>query len=416
MGGNLSLSVYEEAMEAAMIDNAIWFFNHKAIRAERRLHQEMEQVFMAINDDNIKTSGTEEHWSMDSRATVHVPNDDEGMTDIVSSNQQVIIGDGTTLTPTKKGTIRLINKKKQVLILHEVLHVPTFKKKNIISMGSLTTNGKRLATTESTMILERNGATMHLPRLQNMYYFVGHRLLEEVNNNAAVTKAPNDGDGDNDDKTADKRKKPPSSIDINEAHDKMGHFGEAMLRKTYKDMGMKLSGTLKPCDGCLRAKAQRKAISKVSSSKATAPGGRLCIDIVGPTHRRLKAVSTGGTSSTRRRTKHGKFPALVLALCDKIKASGKTIKFIRCDNTGENTTKLQGGCAERNITVEFTAPNTPQMSERRFLTGRDRALAMLLAARLEVATRNKLWAEATNGASNIGNMGVTAKNDKSCDE
>jgi hypothetical protein len=119
--------------------------------------------------------------------------------------------------------------------------------------------------------------------------------------------------------------------------------------------------------------------------------------------------------------KKSEFPALVLALCNKITASGNTIKFIRCDNAGENTTKLQAGCgAEPNITVEFTAPNTPQMnstSERHFLTDRDRALAMLLAARLEFATaRNKLWAEATNGASDIGNMGVTAKNDKSCDE
>jgi hypothetical protein len=228
---------------------------------------------MTIADSNIKTSGKEEHWLMDSGTTVlHVTNNDEGMTDVVPSNQQVVIGDGTTLTPTKKGTFRLVNTKNQVLILHNVLHVPTFKK-NIISVGSLMARGNTLAPTESAMILERNSATMHLTPLQNMFYFVGHRRLDEVHNNAAGTNAPSDGDGDgdNDDKTADKKKKPPSPVDINEVHNKMGHFGEAMLQKTYQDMGTKLSGKLKPCDGCLHVKAKWKATSKVSSLKATEP-------------------------------------------------------------------------------------------------------------------------------------------------
>jgi hypothetical protein len=49
--------------------------------------------------------------------------------------------------------------------------------------------------------------------------------------------------------------------------------------------------------------------------------------------------------------KKSEFPGLVLALCDKITANGKTIKFIRCNNAGYNTPKLQGGCAEGNITA-----------------------------------------------------------------
>jgi hypothetical protein len=69
--------------------------------------------------------------------------------------------------------------------------------------------------------------------------------------------------------------------------------------------------------------------------------------------------------------------------------------------------------------MEYTAPNTPQqngVSEGRFVTDRDRTLAMMFEARLDDATRKKLWAEAVNAASNIGNLGLTRGNEKFCGE
>jgi hypothetical protein len=82
--------------------------------------------------------------------------------------------------------------------------------------------------------------------------------------------------------TANQRAKRPQRLDINEAHDRMGDFGESMLRDTNADAGVTLTGTLKACDGCLRAKAKRKAILKVSATTATEPGERICVDISGP--------------------------------------------------------------------------------------------------------------------------------------
>jgi hypothetical protein len=117
--------------------------------------------------------------------------------------------------------------------------------------------------------------------------------------------------------------------------------------------------------------------------------------------------------------KKSEFPDLILEQVERINGKQRMVKFIRCDNAGENLKKLQNGCAKLGITFEFTAPNTPQQNgvpERRFVTDRDRGLAMMFAAKMSVETQQKLWAEAVSASSNIGNMGVTSKNDKSCDE
>jgi hypothetical protein len=38
-------------------------------------------------------------------------------------------------------------------------------------------------------------------------------------------------------------------------------------------------------------------------------------------------------------------------------------KFLRCDNAGENMSKLERICDKFKIQVEYTAPNTPQQNE-----------------------------------------------------
>jgi hypothetical protein len=61
-------------------------------------------------------------------------------------------------------------------------------------------------------------------------------------------------------------------IDINEAHDKMGHTHEALLKKTLKMIRCKITGTLASCEGCAFAKAKERAVSKTMNAKAVEPG------------------------------------------------------------------------------------------------------------------------------------------------
>jgi hypothetical protein len=74
----------------------------------------------------------------------------------------------------------------------------------------------------------------------------------------------------------------PKSLDINDAHDVCAHKGEALLKKTYKRLGVALTGTLTPCEGCGYANAKVKAVSKTTTVKATKPGERLFLDTTGP--------------------------------------------------------------------------------------------------------------------------------------
>jgi len=53
-------------------------------------------------------------------------------------------------------------------------------------------------------------------------------------------------------------------MDINEAHKKLGHIGEAILCKMMAYYNVKLARALKACDGCMHAKAKAKNLKKVT--------------------------------------------------------------------------------------------------------------------------------------------------------
>ena len=88
------------------------------------------------------------------------------------------------------------------------------------------------------------------------------------------------------------------------------------------------------------------------------------------------------------------------------KAAGKPCKFLRCDNAGENEAHVQKVCAEHGITLEMTAPNTPQMNgvvERSFATCKNRAFATMYCARFTLESQGLLWPEAINTMTKLGN-------------
>jgi len=61
-----------------------------------------------------------------------------------------------------------------------------------------------------------------------------------------------------------------TAMDINKAHEKLGHIGKEILCKTITYYNVKLICTLKACDGCMHAKA--KSLKKLTKTKATQPG------------------------------------------------------------------------------------------------------------------------------------------------
>ena len=89
-------------------------------------------------------------------------------------------------------------------------------------------------------------------------------------------------------------------------------------------------------------------------------------------------------------------PDTVLSFIADIKKKlGYTVKFVRCDNAGENRV-LEQRCKQEGLGVsfEFTAPNMPQQNthiERRFATLYGRIRAMLDGTGLENPLKNSLW-------------------------
>jgi len=94
------------------------------------------------------------------------------------------------------------------------------------------------------------------------------------------------------------------------------------------------------------------------------------------------------------------------ALLISNKAAGKACKYLRCDNAGENESYVQKLCAEHDVVLEMTAPNTPQMNgvvERSFATCKDRAFATMYCARFTLESQGLLWPEAINTMTKLGN-------------
>ncbi len=69
---------------------------------------------------------------------------------------------------------------------------------------------------------------------------------------------------------------------------------------------------------------------------------------------------------------------------DQLEGLKYKTKFLRCDDAGENTKQLADVCNKCGITIDHTAPHTPQQNgvvQRAFVTLRQRAMAMMFTAK-----------------------------------
>ena len=74
---------------------------------------------------------------------------------------------------------------------------------------------------------------------------------------------------------------PSTATDINDFHCSHGHMHKDLLRKTAKQIGVKLQGQLAPCQGCSEAKWIRKPVKLVTYTRAVKPAERCFVDLAG---------------------------------------------------------------------------------------------------------------------------------------
>jgi len=151
-------------------------------------------------------------------------------------------------------------------------------------------------------------------------------------------------------------------MEINKAHDKLAHIGEAVLQKTMKNYGMKLTGKLLPCDACMWANAQAKNVKKTMKNPATKARERLFLDIWAID--RWDAVWCKDSQSILKKNMErphenkDQILEMIQMRIDALKGQGKEVKFLRCNNASEQGRKLATLYRERGVQLEYTAPNT----------------------------------------------------------
>jgi hypothetical protein len=92
-----------------------------------------------------------------------------------------------------------------------------------------------------------------------------------------------------------------------------------------------------------------------------------------------------------------------------------TVKFVQCDNAGENVKQLQDACEnEMAITMEYIAPYTPEQNgvvEQAFASVQNRGYAMMIDARLMKALQGQWWSEAMDAATSLANITASSTHD-----
>ena len=211
------------------------------------------------------------------------------------------------------------------------------------------------------------------------------------------------------------------TMDINEAHKKLGHIAEKGVRKTLQEMGITPTGTLMKCEACIMSKAKQKPVKKFTTVRSSTPGKRLFNDTAGPYH-----VGVGGVKYwvqvVDNYTRIGycffiksksEIGIGFNKLIDNFKLHDQRVKFMCCDNAGENKAYLQQIANQEGIQPEFTTTGMPQfngVAERRIAGLKQRAVAMMNAVNLSKSTQMFLWPEAIQCANTLYNVTCNAVN------
>lgn len=223
-----------------------------------------------------------------------------------------------------------------------------------------------------------------------------------------------------------------TKMNIVKIHGLLGHGHEASNRRTAKALEIDITrGTLPPCEACVAAKAEQKAIvANVDYVPAIISNEWIYTDIA-TLYRKLpdgnKKKISNGVWSIKVDEKTGlKFldftetkDAMVeptLEKFNKWKQAGMPVENVRLDNAGENKkmkARSESADWKMNINWEFTARNTPQqnhLAELGFTTLAKGARAMMHAANVPPDIRYKLIKEAVKAKTLVDGLAAVTIN------
>ena len=179
---------------------------------------------------------------------------------------------GNTFPIVGTGTLRLSLRSGEGVVcvtLMNVAHVPGLSH-HLLSLRRIADAGnKYIGTREGIRIVfAQSGDELFAPSCGQLNGLFGYRTDRSSEENVHAVIAP-------------RARLTPSAADINEFHRSQGHMHEDLLCKTAKQIGVKLSGEVVPCQGCSEAKGIRKPIKPFTYTRATKPAERCFVDLSG---------------------------------------------------------------------------------------------------------------------------------------
>ena len=207
-------------------------------------------------------------WIADSGASSHMTYSKDGMFDTEEVEEQVSLGNNHVVQGLMRGKLQVqldtMNGKTTVQLTN-VLYVPELCY-NLFSVGVIANMGGKVSFGSNSVLIETsNGQKLQLPRSKEIakLYGIGCTRCVGKRRQGASCLLLNTG----------------VKVDINEAHQLLGHVGNDEMRKTAKAFGWTLTGKLNVCESCCKAKGRQKNLPGEEKDRAKKPGERLFIDI-----------------------------------------------------------------------------------------------------------------------------------------
>jgi hypothetical protein len=352
-------------------------------------------------------------WICDSGASSHYCSLDRGMFDVKNINENIRVDNGDFLKATKIGSLKCrviqIDGSTFNIILHDVKFVPNLWV-NLFSINQALKKGNMISNDELTISLSKGLTKVTFDRVFRAKDGAVSGVKMIAYNDPVIYSAV----------SMDLKK----GVEIKKFHKILGHCSSDKLKRTANIHGFKLIGEFKTFEECAISKTRQKNVAKEWKGGSQIPVERLYIDISS-----IKNESFGGSKfwvlivddysdycwSLFLKCKADLKDKMFKLLTD-LKIAGIEIKYIRCDDSGENKS-FYDACRSNGylIKFEFSGPRTPQRNgkvERKFQTLYGRIRAMLNDAGLENDVRSGVWSECANTVTFLSNITSTKTQDK----
>ena len=376
-----------------------------------------EYLVSMMEKGGIRQMG-DDLWLLDTGATGHFTHDPRLLENYAECSRVLRCAGGKTFPIVGTGTLRLSLRSGEGVVcvtLMNVAHVPGLSH-NLLSLRRIADAGnKYIGTREGIRIVfAKSGDELFAPSCGSLNGLFGYRTDRSSEENLHAVIAPG------------ARPTPPSAADINEFHCSHGHMHADLLRKTAKQMGVKLQGQLVPCQGCSEAKGIRKPVKPFTYTRVTKPAERCFVVLSGP-----KSVKSMGGKEYMMivRDDYSRFTRVFFLRTKDETATyfskylaeiaPRKVEVVRSDGGGEFLKGAFGAlCTTEKIRQEFTTADSPQYNGVA-----ERQIAIIeaagLAARIQAAAKypnesfsrgESLWAEQAHWACHALNCTATSAN------